>query len=192
MGITAAERRVLDAAKRCYERWGIAKVTADDIALEAGISRATLYRMFPGGKDVLFESLRVAELEEFFTELEARLRGADDLEDLLTLAVVKSLEAMQADEHLAVMLSAAPGETIGQLTVDGLPRIIRVASIFLTPMLRPYVADRIVAARIVEVLVRLVISHFLAPSELLDLSDEATARTFITTFILPTLSTPAR
>ena len=34
--------RVLDAAKTCCERWGIAKVTVDDIATEAGVSRATL------------------------------------------------------------------------------------------------------------------------------------------------------
>ena len=36
----------------------MAKVTVDDIAAEAGLSRATLYRLFPGGKDVLYEALR--------------------------------------------------------------------------------------------------------------------------------------
>ena len=70
---------MLDAAKSCCERWGIAKVTIDDIANEAGVSRATLYRMFPGGKDVLFEALRVRELEDFFTRLSAHLDGADRL-----------------------------------------------------------------------------------------------------------------
>jgi AcrR family transcriptional regulator len=57
--------RVLDAAKRCCERWGVAKVTVDDIAAESGVSRATLYRLFPGGRDVLYEALRVRETEEF-------------------------------------------------------------------------------------------------------------------------------
>ena len=74
---SATEIRVLDAAKSCCERWGIAKVTIDDIAAEAGVSRATLYRMFPGGKDVLFDALRVRELEDFFTRLTASLDGAD-------------------------------------------------------------------------------------------------------------------
>ena len=50
----SSEDRVLDAAKRCCERWGMAKVTVDDIAAEAGISRATLYRLFPGAKEVLY------------------------------------------------------------------------------------------------------------------------------------------
>ena len=62
----------------------MAKVTIDDIAAEAGTSRATLYRMFPGGKEVLFDCLRVQELEDFFTRLAGHLDHAPDLEDLLT------------------------------------------------------------------------------------------------------------
>ena len=64
--MTPTELRVLDAAKSCLEKWGVDKVTIDDIAASAGVSRATLYRMFPGGKDVLFDALRVRELEDFF------------------------------------------------------------------------------------------------------------------------------
>ena len=60
----------------CCERWGLDKVTIDDIAHDSGVSRATLYRLFPGGKDVLFEALRVRELEEFFAVLAARGREA--------------------------------------------------------------------------------------------------------------------
>ena len=85
MSLDPAELRVLDAAKLCCERWGLAKVTIEDIANEAGVSRATLYRMFPGGKDILFEALRVRELEDFFTRLSAHLEGAVDFEDLLVL-----------------------------------------------------------------------------------------------------------
>ena len=75
--MTPTERRVLDATKVCCERWGIAKVTIDDIAAEAGVSRATLYRMFPGGKDVLFDALRVHELEAFFTDGRTGVTGLD-------------------------------------------------------------------------------------------------------------------
>ncbi len=192
MGVTDAERRVLEAAKRCCERWGIAKVNVDDIAAEAGVSRATLYRLFPGGKDVLFEALRVLELEEFFDRLETHLDGVDDLEELLTRAVVCSLADLHADQHLALMMAAAPGELVGDLSIDMMPRIIRVACVFLTPLLHPYVDDRAAAARVVEVLVRLVISQFFAPSELLDLRLEPVAREFVRTYVLPTLVTTVR
>ena len=34
-------------------RWGLAKTTVEDAAREAGVSRATVYRYFPGGRDEL-------------------------------------------------------------------------------------------------------------------------------------------
>ena len=178
------ERRVLEAAKTCCERWGIAKVTIDDIATEAGVSRATLYRMFPGGKDVLFDALRLQELEDFFSRLTVQVDGADGFEDLLVRVVVAATLDLRDDHHLAVMLASEPGDTLGQLTVDGLPRIIRVATLFLAPMVDEYLPRR-EAARLVELLARLVISYFLAPSEQVDLADPESARLFLRTFIIP-------
>jgi AcrR family transcriptional regulator len=184
MSLDPAELRVLDAAKLCCERWGLAKVTIEDIANEAGVSRATLYRMFPGGKDILFEALRVRELEDFFTRLAVHLDGATDFEDLLVRCVVHATHELRADQHLSLMLASEPGDTLGQLTVDGLPRIIRVATIFLAPLVDGYLPMH-EAARLVELLARLVISYFLAPSDQVDLGDPDSARAFIQTFILP-------
>ena len=183
------ERRVLDAAKACCERWGIEKVTIDDIAREAGVSRATLYRMFPGGKDVLFDAMRVQELEDFFVRLTARIDGADGLDDLVTRLVVGATLELRDDQHLSLMLASEPGDTLGQLTVEGLPRIIRVATLFLTPFADPYLPRRD-SARLVELLARLVISYFLAPSEHVDLGDPDSASTFVRTFVIPAFEPP--
>ena len=184
MSLDPAEQRVLDAAKSCCERWGLAKVTIEDIANEAGVSRATLYRMFPGGKDVLFEALRVRDIEDFFTRLSAHLDGASDFEDLLVRCVVHAMEELRGDQHLSMMLASEPGEILGELTVDGLPRIIRVATVFLAPLVDGFLPRR-EGARLVELLSRLVISYFLAPSDQVDLGDPDSARVFIQTFILP-------
>ena len=43
--------RVLEGAYECIARRGMAKTTVDDVAAASGISRATIYRIFPGGKD---------------------------------------------------------------------------------------------------------------------------------------------
>lgn len=182
---SATEIRVLDAAKSCYEKWGIDKVTIDDIAAAAGVSRATLYRMFPGGKDVLFDALRVRELEDFFTRLTAGVSDVSELEDVLVRTVVLATTELRHDDHLAIMLASEPGHTLSNLTVDGLPRIIRMAALFLAPKVEPFL-DRATSTRLVELLARLVISYFLAPSEHVDLGDEASARNFIRTHILPT------
>ncbi len=41
--------RLLQATYDCVARWGLAKTTVEDAAREAGVSRATVYRYFPGG-----------------------------------------------------------------------------------------------------------------------------------------------
>ena len=114
----------------------------------------------------------------------AQIAGAVSLEDLLVRTVVAATHEMRADDHLAVMLASEPGDTLGQLTVDGLPRIIRVATVFLAPLVDSYLPRR-EAARLVELLARLVISYFLAPSDHVDLGDPESAATFIRTFITP-------
>lgn len=190
--MSPTEARILDATKWCCERWGLDKVTIDDIAAQSGVSRATLYRMFPGGKDVLFEALRVRELDDFFTRLRAEVEGATTLEDLLVSAVACATRELRADEHLALMLASEPGAALSDLTVDGLPRIIRVATAYLVPLVDPYLPRRTSRA-LIDILARLTISYFLAPSDQLDLGDEASARAFLRPFLTalsPTSTTP--
>jgi AcrR family transcriptional regulator len=194
MGIkadTRADAAVLDAAKRCTERWGMAKVTIDDIATEAGVSRATIYRMFPGGKDVLFDALRVRETEDFLIGLRDHVADATTLEELLVRIVGHATNELRADEHYAVMLASEPGEVAAELTVEGVPRIIRIASLFLCPLVEVYL-PRPEAARLVELLSRLVISYFLAPSVHVDLGDADSARRFLRTYILPAFEASLR
>ncbi|MGI9645645.1 MAG: TetR/AcrR family transcriptional regulator [Ilumatobacteraceae bacterium] len=178
----ATELRVLEAVKACCERWGVEKVTIDDIARESGVSRATLYRMFPGGKDVLFEAHRVHELDTFFARLLAEVQGTTTLEDLLARTVSVATRELRNDEHLARMLATEPGAVLSELTVDGLPRILRVANAYLVPLVDPYLPRRR-ARDLIDVVARLVISHFLAPSDHVDLADEDAARTFIRPFL---------
>jgi AcrR family transcriptional regulator len=181
------ETRVLDAAKSCCVRWGFEKVTIDDIASAARVSRATIYRMFPGGKDVLFEALRVRRLEEFFALLLGRVEGATSLEDLVVRAVVAATQELRADEHLALMLASEPGRTLSQLTVEGLPRITRFANAFLAPLAEPYL-DRDQARAVIDMLARLTISYFLAPSDTVDLGEEDSARAFLVPLLTPHLT----
>jgi hypothetical protein len=93
------------------------------------------------------------------------------------------------------MMASEPGEALSQLTVAGLPRIIRMATITLTPLVGSYVPPA-TATRLIDVLARLTISYFLAPSADVDLSDEASARAFLHPVIAvlapaPSVSSPS-
>ena len=91
---------------------------------------------------------------------------------------------LRADEHIKLMLASEPGEVATDLTIAGLPRIFRSATLFFTPVFAPYIG-REPSARLAEWLARVVISYFLAPSRFVDLSDEAAATDFVRTFVLP-------
>jgi AcrR family transcriptional regulator len=184
------EDRVLDAAKRCCVRWGMNKVTVDDIAAEAGISRATLYRLFPGGKEVLYEALRRRDSADFFTELQAHVDRADSLGDLLVRIVVEATRQLRSDEHLQVMLASRPGEVAMTLNFDGLPVIFETATAYLTPLVAGWIGeDR--SAELAELLSRLVVSYFLTPSRFVDFGDPASARRFIRNHVLPAFTVPS-
>lgn len=178
MRTPAAETRILDAAKSCRAKWGIDKVTVDDIAAAGGVSRATLYRLFPGGKDVLFEALNARERADFFDRLTAEIGDTTDLEELVVKLVVRATRELRADDDLAVMLASEPGAVLSELTVDGMPQIIRVATDYLEPILKPFL-DPEYAEPLIELLVRVTISYFLAPSDHVDLGDVDSARAFL-------------
>lgn len=176
------ETKVLDATKVAIEKWGVTRFTVNDVCELAGVSRATLYRMFPGGKEILLEALHVRSLDEFFATLLTRAQDASSLEDLLVRCVVSASTQLRDDEHLAMMLATEPGSTLLQFTLDGLSRIVRVASSYLAPLAGQYLAKRDADA-LVEVLARLVISYFLAPSERFDFTNEESVKKFLNTHI---------
>ena len=181
------EAAIFAAVDSCVSQWGWDKVTMDDICVTAGVSRATVYRLFPGGRDVLFEAVRLGKLEDFFTAMRAHVEGSESLEDLLVRCIVIASIELQHYEHLAMMLASVPGETLGDLTVSGLGRIVRVATAFITPLTDEFIpGDE--AAQIVDVMCRLVISYYLSPSSTIDFTNEDAARLFVQRFVLPALT----
>lgn len=182
------EVKVVEAVCACVDRWGLDKVTVDDIARASGISRATLYRLFPGGRDVILEAHRVYEIDQFFTVLLERLDGATDLEDLLVRAVTCATTELRADQHLARLLASEPGAVVSELTVDGLPRIVRMATAYMVPFVDPYL-PRSASRPLIDLIARLVISYFLSPSDEIDLADETSARTFLAPLLAAHLPT---
>lgn len=176
--------RILDAARACCDRWGIQKVTIDDIVAECGVSRATLYRLFPGGRDVLFEALREREIRSFLAQLDVRLADTETLEELVGGIIVHALGQLRSDTQLQLMMASEPGEVARTLGVESMPNIVRLATTVLGPRLTRFLAPK-AAAELAEWVSRVVVSYFLAPSTLVDLTDPKQAVAFARRFVLP-------
>ena len=93
---------ILDAADRIMSRWGFRKMTMDDLAREAGVSRRTIYMYFKGKEDVGLSSIgRVvdqvhAELEKL---LKTPLPPEERLRRMLTRRVMGRIEQISDYYH---------------------------------------------------------------------------------------------
>lgn len=179
------EERVIDAMLECIGRWGIAKTTVDDVARTAGISRATLYRVFPGGKEVAFEALFRRETGRFFGLVTERLAQARLLEDLLVVGITEAARFLAHHEALGYVLRNEPERVLPTLAVGRLDRAIAVTTAFTAPHLRRFTADDATAHAHAEWLVRIVLSYAVNPSSMVELTDEPSVRRFARTYLLP-------
>ena len=73
----ARQRAILEAARQRFLRFGPRKTTMDEVAREAGCSRATLYAHFANKEDLYARLLR-ADWETFIEEVEGIGASADD------------------------------------------------------------------------------------------------------------------
>lgn len=184
------EARVRAAALACVARWGLAKTTLDDIARESGLSRATVYRTFPGGKDVLLDAVLGAEISRFFHVLADALAPLDELEDILVTGLGSSMRFLLEHAALRTVLDQEPHLVLPQFAFHRLDPLLAMAGAFAVPHLRPHLASDHDAERAAEVLVRIVLSYSLHPSDHLDPFDPASVRSFVRLHLLPGLVAP--
>jgi AcrR family transcriptional regulator len=185
--LATQEQRVVDAALRCIARWGIAKTTLDDVAREASCSRATIYRLFPGGKDALLDAIVQAELTSFFGALSQRLADAgDDLEELLVRGICFAASSLHTHEALQFVLAYEPEVILPRVAFKQADRMLAVIVPFAVPYLVPHVGEE-EAPGAAEWLARIVLSYTLAPAAGVDVGDESSVRRLVRTFVLPGL-----
>jgi AcrR family transcriptional regulator len=182
-----AERRLVDAALACIGRWGVRKTTFDDIAREAGVSRATVYRVFPGGKDRLVEVVIRHAIGRFLHDLDAELTRAATLDDLVTVAVGAVLREVTGNPVLRTLIEDEPGQILPHFAFRQLGRVLDLAGEVCAPYLRRFLPANAVRPA-GELLARIVISFaFLRPAWV-DAQDPASVRRLVRTYLVPALS----
>jgi AcrR family transcriptional regulator len=180
------EQRIVDAALRCIARWGVAKTTLDDVARDAGCSRASVYRAFPGGKDALLTAVVDAELSRFAAGLEAALAGVDDLEDLLVAGITYASRFAAGHDGLNFLLAHEPEVVLPRISFARMHEVLAVAADLVAPWLTPFVGSA-EAPRVAEWVTRIVFSYTACPSDWVDGRDEESVRELVRDFVLPGL-----
>jgi len=176
--------RLADAALHCIARQGLAKTTLDDVARAAGCSRATVYRVFPGGKDGLLSAVVDTEVARFFSALALRMGAASDLEDVLVAGMTEAARRITEHPTLSRLLDHEPEVVLPHLAFSHMDSVLSVSSTFTAPFLGRWL-DHDEAKRVAEWAARIVLSYLLCPAAGVDLTDEVQVRHLVRTFVLP-------
>jgi AcrR family transcriptional regulator len=177
--------RLLDAAVVCIARVGVSKTTLDDVAREAGCSRATLYRYFPG-KPQLFAAVASREAAVLARELQAAAADAPSFEDAVVAVVLRSAGWLSGHPALQFIVAAEPEVLLPHLAFDGADRVLRAGAQVVAPALAPFLGPES-AERAAEWLARIILSYLCSPTDLVDLADPVSVRRLVADFVVPGL-----
>lgn len=178
------KQRLFEATYRCIARSGLERTTVEDVAKEAGISRATIYRWFPGGREQLLHDTIAWETDQFFVRLAAEVADAPTFAEVVTRAIVSGRRWIVEHEVLQ-RLFATEAPTLVPAILDEMRRLVPEIGRFVEPYLvlegvpEPGPAGEYVA--------RIVVSHIASPGRW-DLDDPAQVEELVRTEVLAGLT----
>jgi len=161
--VDETRQRIVEAAYACIARRGVAKTTIEDVAREAGMSRATVYRAFPGGRDEVVNATVAWATLDFFGRLYEHIQGAASLEAMMELGIRFAYRAIVEHEVLQRVMQTEPDLLLPILTVES----NRIRS-GIAEVLAPYLEARGLAPGVdlgdaADFLARMVLSYISAP-----------------------------
>ena len=181
----APKERLYEAAYACVGRYGLAKTTMEDVAREARVSRATVYRYFPSGKDQLVREVVAWEANRFFVRLTSAVAHHVDLADLLEATLLFAHRAVVEHEVLQKILETEPERLLPVLTTESSRLVALVKQFLVLAMQRSSVQLRpdLDADAAAEYLARMVLS-LIGGQGGWDLTDPVAVGTLVRTQLL--------
>src|SRR4051794_5535370 len=127
--------RLLAATYQCVMRFGLGKTTIEDVVKESGVSRATIYRQFPGGRDELLLETVGWELANYFNQLADQVRDAPNLAELLQRGLYFAHRSVAEHTVLRKIMDTEPERLMPLLSTESQKSLPFIAD-FLLPYLR--------------------------------------------------------
>jgi AcrR family transcriptional regulator len=167
----AVTNRILDAARRRFEAQGVAATTMSEIAADASISRAWLYRQF-ANREAVLRALIAREAQLLVAEVRRASQPALSLAERLTESFVHIVRYLRGSALVKRVLVSDEQHTAPYLLGDAVP-ILRWGIATLTTSLSegPDGLSPAKAKRASETFVRLMFSIAISPSLVVDLDN---------------------
>jgi AcrR family transcriptional regulator len=178
---------ILDAARAQLEAFGVRRLTVEDVARRAGVSRVTVYRKF-GNRDALVQAVVQREAGLFFAQLESAIGGFETAANRLAEGFSMALDYLRNHSLLNRLLAIEPEAVVTLITISG-GQLLGTARSHLADQIGRDVSEGrlppLDVHAMAELLVRLVLSFFLMPETVFRLSTPDDAREFARRHLVP-------
>ncbi len=173
-----ARTRILEATVRLSGLHGMRGFNVEAVAEEAGVSRATIYRHFEGGREQMLDDAVASEVARFVDGL-----GLDDEEDLaladrLVRVLRRGRDGITGHEVLGRLLSREPEQVMARL--EALQPVLH--EVMATALARHLAPETLRAdvdpAEASGHLARMIMSYVTSPG-MWDLDDDLQIRTLV-------------
>lgn len=126
--------QALEATLTCIANGGMKGFTVEDVARQAGLSRATIYRYFPGGRDQLVTETVTWEVGRFFVRLAEAIADAPDFRTRVEQGLAFAHRSLR--DHAAFQRAMATDQGEIRARLAGIaPIVVGVIRSYLEPLL---------------------------------------------------------
>jgi TetR/AcrR family transcriptional repressor of uid operon len=175
-----ATDRILDAAYARMLEHGLRRLTVDDVARQAGLSRITVYRRFSRKGD-LIQAVILRELRRFLHAFEQVVGPLPTMADRVTEGFAITLRLVREHPLLSRLLAGEPDMILPHLTLEAGPYLA---------VAREYLAahfDTPEAEAVAEMFIRIALSFVLTPDSAIPLGNDDEARAYARRHLVPLL-----
>jgi len=114
---TEARERIIASAMRCIDRYGPTRTSLSDVAAELGVTRQTVYRLFPSTEN-LFQAVSIAAADTFVDRMVARVRDLTDPAEMLVECIAFTVERLHQERYLSLLLVRGQASLTQQFTSE--------------------------------------------------------------------------
>jgi AcrR family transcriptional regulator len=183
--VDGVEARAMGALLACIGRFGLSKTTLDDVAREAGCSRATVYRYFESKSELVRRTVQAEQARIAAVVVDAG-RASTTFADAVVAVVTAAAGELVGSDALQFLLTHEPEAILGHLAFGPGDRVLVAVGDACAPAFAAWLTPDD-AARAGDWLARILRSYVLMPRPPVDLTDPVTARRFLATFVIPGL-----
>lgn len=173
--------RICGAFLGCIERDGLRATSIDDVAVEAGCARATVYRVIPGGRSGLMLATVGHSFDIVISGCREVVSEAETLSDAVARSLHIAASLLTASPALRRLLSEEPGAILPYLSFDGLQYVLDRVDEWSPALFGRFGSDA-QSRSAGDWIARVVLGHLRSPGGPIDLTSLDDCRRLVATF----------